>query len=159
MADNGAATAAAQPAGQVGTWTDPYRSYNFKLDVGNGVEGHFTECSGLAVKVQTISYREAGLGLTVHKVPGPVEYADVTLRYGLTSSPALWEWFLKTLQGHVERRNISIAILGDDGATPVVQWNLIQAWPSAWRGAPLNAMGREIAIESVTLTFESLERG
>jgi len=159
MADNGAAAATAQPAGQTGTWEDPYRSYNFKLDIGDGAEGHFTECSGLGVKVQTICYREGGLSQVVHKMPGPIEYADVTLKYGLTGSSVLWDWFLKTLQSRVERRNVSIAVLGPDGVTPAVQWNLIAAWPSAWRGAPLDALAREVAIESLTLTFESLERG
>lgn len=160
MADDAAVTGTEQPGpGQVGTWQDPYRQYNFKLDVGNGVEGHFTECSGLSVKVQTISYREGGVGQIVHKMPGPIEYADVTLRYGLTTSTALWDWFMKTLRGQLERRSISIAVLGDDGVTPVVQWNLDGAWPSAWRGAPLDALGREVAIESLTITFESLSRG
>ena len=46
------------------------------------------------------------------------------------------------------------------GATETpVHWNLLNAWVSEWRGAPLDALGREIAIESMTLVFDSLERG
>ena len=44
-------------------------------------------------------------------------------------------------------------------ATEVVRWNLVNAWPREWRGTPLDAMGQEIAIETLTLVFETLERG
>ncbi len=31
--------------------SDPYRSYNFKLEIDGVAEGYFTECSGLTPKV------------------------------------------------------------------------------------------------------------
>lgn len=143
---------------QAGAWVDPYRSYNFKLQIQGITQGHFTECSGLGVKVHTIEYREAGAGQVVHRIPGQVQYGDVTLRYGLTASTELWEWFMTAVEGEVDRKNVSIIMLGSDGSTPVMQWDLINAWISEWRGAPLDAMGREAAIETMTLVFETLER-
>ena len=50
---------------------DPYRSYNFKLEIGGIAEGHFTECSGLGVKIEPIAYREAGNHQLVRHIPGP----------------------------------------------------------------------------------------
>jgi phage tail-like protein len=144
--------------GQTGTWTDPYRAYNFKLEIQGVTEGHFTECSGLNVRVQAIPYREAGTGQIVHYLPGRVEYGQVTLRYGLTASTQLWDWLMNVARGQVERRNVSILMIGEDGSTPVLQWNLLSAWPSAWQGALLDALGQEAAIESISLVFESLER-
>ena len=152
-------SASANAGAQTGQRLDPYRAYNFKLEIQGVTEGHFTECAGLAVKVNSIAYREAGAGQVVHRLPGPVDYAEITLRYGLTTSTQLWQWFQSAVKGSVERRNVSIIMLGDDGSTPVLQWNLINAWPSGWRGALLDAMGREAAIESLTLVFETLERG
>ena len=151
--------APANAGAQTGNRTDPYRAYNFKLEIQGVTEGHFTECSGMAVKVNSIAYREAGAGQVVHRLPGPVDYAEITLRYGLTTSTQLWQWFQSAVKGTVERRNVSIIMLGDDGSTPVLQWNLINAWPAAWHGALLDALGREAAIESLTLVFETLERG
>ena len=58
----------------------------------------------------------------------------------------------------MDRRNVSILMLGTDGITEVLRWDLINAWPSEWRGAPLDALAREVAIESVTLVYESLAR-
>lgn len=144
---------------QTGVWVDPYSAYNFKVEIQGVTEGHFTECSGLGVKVPAISYREAGNSQVVHRLPGPVEYADITLRYGLTSSRQLWDWFMAVVQGNVERRNISIVLMANDGMTEVARWNLINAWVAEWRGTPLDAMGREAAIETMTLVFETLERG
>jgi phage tail-like protein len=138
---------------------DPYRSYNFKLVIQGITEGHFTECSGLNVRVQALAYREGGISQVVHRLPGRVEYGDVVLRYGLTGSTGLWDWFLTAVQGKVEPRNVSIVMLGPDGVTEALRWNLVNAWPSEWRGAPLDALGREVAIESLTLVFETLERG
>lgn len=151
--------ATAQPqAAQPGTYVDPYRAYNFKLDINGVTEGHFTECSGLEIKVQAIAYREAGANQVVHYVPGQLEYASVTLRYGLTNSAELWDWFMTVVKGKVERRNISVVLLDSDGSTEVMRWNLNGAWPSEWRGAPLDARGREIAIASLTIVFSELER-
>ncbi|MEM7113187.1 MAG: phage tail protein [Chloroflexota bacterium] len=137
---------------------DPYRAYNFKLDISGLTEGHFTECSGLGVKVTPIKYREGGNNQVVRHIPGPVEYASVTLSYGLTSSRELWDWMLTAVQGRVERKNVSILMLDSEGSNEVMRWNLNDAWPSEWRGAPLDAMSREIAIESLTLVFDTLER-
>jgi phage tail-like protein len=155
-ADSQSATAAT-PA-QPGVWVDPYRAYNFKLLINGAEEGHFTECSGLEVSIQPIRYRPGGMGPVVHMIPGPVEYAGVTLRYGLTASTALWDWFMAAASGQVQRKDISILILDTDGITEVVRWNLYDAWPSRWRGAPLNALFTEVAIESVTIVYDRLER-
>jgi phage tail-like protein len=138
--------------------TDPYRSYNFKLDINGISEGHFTECSGLSVKVESIPYREAGANQIVRKIPGPVDYASVTLKYGVTSSRELWDWLLTAVNGKVERKNVSIILLDSEGTSEVMRWNLHDAWPSEWQGAGLNTTDRAIAIDSLTLVFDSLER-
>jgi phage tail-like protein len=147
-----------EPAAQPVAAVDPYRAYNFKIEIQGVAEGHFTECSGIGVSVHAIRYREGGTGQVVRRLPGPIDYSDVTLRYGLTSSPDLWNWFQSGVKGKVERRNVSIVLVDNDGVTEVTRWNLVNAWVSAWRGALLDALSREAAIESVTLVFDSLEK-
>lgn len=138
--------------------TDPYRSYNFKLEIQGVTEGHFTKCDGLGVEVEVIRYREAGNNQIVHAIPGKATYQDITLSYGLTDSKELWEWMLEAVKGTVARKNVSILMLDSSGASEVTRWNLADAWPSSWKGAPLDTMGQEIAIESLTLVYEALER-
>jgi phage tail-like protein len=62
------------------------------------------------------------------------------------------------VKGKVQRKNVSVVLLDNDGTTEVMRWNLVNAWASQWRGTMLNAMSREVAIESLTLVFEMLDR-
>jgi phage tail-like protein len=150
--------AVARPAAQPGNWVDPYRAYNFKLLINNVTEGHFTEVTGLGVKVDRISYREAGNNAIVRAVPGRVTYSSVTLRFGLTSSQELWDWLITAVEGRVSRRNVSIVMLDSSGVSEVLRWNLLNAWPEEWYGAPLDAMSRDLAIETLVLAHEGLQR-
>jgi len=143
---------------QPGAFADPFRAYNFKLIVQGVTEGHFTECTGLGIRVSVIRYREGGTSQVVHCVPGPVEYGDIALRYGLTASRELFDWFMTAVNGRVDRKNVSILMLDSDGVNEVMRWDLFNAWPSEWRGAVLNALEHQVAIESLTLVYETLQR-
>lgn len=158
MADTDTAAPQAS-AGRTGSRPeDPYRDFNFKLEVDGVTEGHFAECSGLSVQVDVIDYREGGNQQVTHKLPGAVHYDGITLRYGLTRSTDLWDWLQTVVQGRTQRRHVSIVMLEPDGQTQAMRWNLLDTWPSHWRGARLDARGSEVAFESLTLQFEGLER-
>lgn len=148
----------ASPAAQPGNLVDPYRAYNFKLLINNVTEGHFTEVAGLGVQVERIAYREAGNNSVVRAIPGRVTYPPVTLRYGMTSSTDLWDWLMTAVDGRVDRRNVSIVMLDPSGVSEVLRWNLLNAWPEEWYGAPLDAMSRALAIETLVLAHEGMQR-
>ncbi|MCX2748505.1 phage tail protein [Arthrobacter sp. MI7-26] len=145
------------PAAQPGNVVDPYRAYNFKLVIQGVVQGHFTKVEGLGLKIDRILYRSGGENSTVRVIPGQVEYTPVTLRYGLTDSTEMLQWLFKAVDGHVERRNVSVAMLNDAGSVEVRRWNLLGAWPCDWFGAPLDALGKDLAIESLSIAYDRLE--
>jgi len=136
---------------------DPYRAYNFKFEINGTVQGHFVKIDGLGFKLERILYRSGGEHALVRSIPGRVEYNPVTLRYGLTDSTEMVKWLLAAAEGRVQRQNVSIAMLDDSGSREVRRWNLIAAWPCEWNGAPLDALGNELAIEALTLAFDRLE--
>ncbi len=142
----------------IGPWVDPYPAFNFKIMVGGEPVAHFTECSGLSIDVATVEYREAGQSALVHQIPTITTYHDITLRYGLTSSTAMWDWFLATTRGAVQRKNVSIFLLDAAGSAPVLQWDLIAAFPKRWSGALLKATAREVAVEEIVIAYESVGR-
>jgi phage tail-like protein len=148
----------ARPAAQPGNLVEPQRRYNFNLLINNVTSGHFTEVFGFDVHVDKILYREAGNNQIVRAIPGRVSYSSVTLRYGLTVTSELWEWLMTAVSGRVSRRNASIVMLDPTGSTEVLRWNLLNAWPEQWHGAPLDALSRELAIETLVLAHEGLER-
>ena len=152
------ASAPQTPAAQPGIYVDPFRSYNFKLEINGVTEAHFHECSNIGVKVHALKWRSGGASQVVHRLPGRVEYADITLRYGLTKSTDMWKWLLTAVNGTVERKNISICVLEQDGVTEALRWNLMQAWISEWRGTNLNALSHEVGIEEMVLVYETLKR-
>lgn len=155
---NGTGTAD-QPTAQTGRAVDPFRAYNFELRIEGVTEGHFTQCNGLGIRVEDIQYREGGASQIVHRLPGRVEYGDITLKYGLTATRTLWDWFMATVNGAVDRKHVTVVMYGNDGVTPVITWDLLNAWPAEWSGAPLDALCQEIAIESLRLVFDELKRG
>lgn len=143
---------------EVGTRNDPYKGYNFKLTIQGITEAHFTECSGLGAKIEVIDYRAGGEGQIIRRLPGQVQYLEVTFRYGLSDSKSLFDWFIEICRGNIERKNVSVVMLGDDGQQQGPQWDLFDAWPTEWRATDLNALGKEVAIETLKLAYERLER-
>lgn len=148
---------AAPPAVQPGVVVDPFRAYNFKLVIDGVVQGHFTRVEHLGMKIDRILFRAGGENSTVRAVPGRVEYPPVTLSYGMTRSTELVRWLFEAAEGRVDRRHVSLAMLDDAGAAEVRRWNLIDAWPCEWTGAPLDALGHELAIETLCLAYDRLE--
>jgi len=148
-----AANAAATPLAQ----SEMYRNYNFLLRIDT-TEIRFTECIGLGMRIEPVRYRESGQQSVVRALPGPVAYSDVILRYGLSDSLELWNWLKATAEGNVQRRNVTIVQLGNDGAAQRVNWNLFDCWPCQWSGVPFDALGREAAIEEVRLAYDRLAR-
>jgi phage tail-like protein len=53
----------------VTTLQDPYRSYNFLVEIDGITRAGFQECSGLDSTQDPIEYREGNEGLTVRKLP------------------------------------------------------------------------------------------
>lgn len=147
-----------RPAAQPGNWIDPYRAYNFELIVDKVAGGHFTEVSGLGVRIERISYREAGLNSVVRMVPGRAIYSPVVLKSGLTSSTELWDWLMTAVSGQVDRRLAQIVLRDPSGTSEVMRWTLANAWPSEWHGAVLDAMSHELAIETLVIAHEGLQR-
>lgn len=137
---------------------DPYRSYNFNLLIEGVAAAGFVSAQGLGADMDVIAFREAGSGAQVRHLPGRVHYQPLVLEYGISVDHGLWDWFRQCAAGQVERRNVSLVQFENDGQTEAFRWNLMQAWPSSFRAAPMNARTSEIAIQQLTLVYDRLER-
>ncbi len=135
---------------------DPYKNFHFRVEIGGIQQAGFSECSGLASEIAVIEYREGG-EIGSRKLPGRISYHDITLKRGVTNSRELYDWHRAALQGQVDRRNGSILLL-DESGNEVVRWNFVNAWPRKWEGPELKAKGNDVALESLTLTCEGIER-
>jgi len=136
---------------------DPYRDFRFRVEIDGITSSHFVECTGLGSEVAVIEYREGGDPTAVRKLPGRASFSDITLKRGITESRDLYDWHRSLLQGVNDRRNGQIILLDDTGAD-VVRWVFREAWPRKWEGPALKAMSNEVAIETLVLVCESIER-
>lgn len=137
---------------------DIYRAYNFVLDIQGVQSGYFTEAYGLSVSMQYTEYRAGGDAQQVRKLPTRVKYGDLTLKWGLSESRELWEWLVATTQGEYERKDVSVVLLKPNGMDEATRWNLFNTYPAEWRIADLDAKSDQVAIETLTLAVERLER-
>jgi phage tail-like protein len=134
---------------------DPYRNFNFLVEI-DGISASFSECSGLETEVSVIEYREAG-DHTTRKIPGMQKVGDITLKRGVTNSRELQDWHRNVLNGQPDRRNGVVSLLDETGQKKVA-WKIFNVFPIKWEGPSLNAKGNEIAIETLVLCCERLER-
>ena len=91
------------------------------------------------------------------KLPGLTKYSNIVLRRGVTDDRELYDWHRRIVQGDIERKNGSVVLL-DRRGQEVARWNFFRAWPSKWDGPDLNAEGSDVAIETLELAHEGVER-
>jgi len=135
---------------------DPYRNFNFRVEIEGITQTGFAECSGLEADIEVITYREVG-DPTPRQLPGRTRYSNIVLRWGVTDSHELEDWFHETTLGNIQRRSGSIILLDLDG-TPKVKWNFVRAWPAKWEGPHLVGQGNDVAIETMELAHEGITR-
>jgi len=138
--------------------SDPYRAYPFLLELEGIARAVFMECSGLDVGSPSIEYRQGSDPTTVRKLPGLWKYSYISLKRGITDDAELWQWCKGAIDGRVERKNGSIIVRDGNGATKA-RWNFREGWPTNWTGPTLNSTGNEVAIETLDIAHEGLEKG
>src|SRR5438093_12799048 len=137
---------------ETGQRVDPFRNFNFLVEIDGIAQGSLTECSGLSATTEVIETREGGDNTTVHKLPGKTTYTDITLKWGLSAAKELWKWREQVIHGTVARKNGSIVVYDLANRTEVARWNFVNAWPSTWEGAAFNAKGTDIAVDNLGLS-------
>jgi len=139
---------------------DPFRGFRFLVQIGGITSAGFREVSGLDIATDTVDYREGDdPRLTISKLPGLRKYANLILKRGITDDKQLWEWRNKILKGEIQdtRKSIQI-ILQDIDGNATAEWHCLEAWPSSWSGPHFNATASEVAIETLEISHEGLER-
>jgi phage tail-like protein len=139
--------------------TDPYASFNFLLEIDGIAKAGFSEVTGLNAESNVIEYREGGDATnTMRKLPGLEKYGNVTLKRGVSADPELFKWHKTVMDGDIVRDEAMSIVLLNEKREESVRWNLRQAWPAKWVGPDLKAGANEIAIESLELAHEGVER-
>ncbi len=135
---------------------DPFRTFNFRLEIDDIPVAAFSDVTGLQSEGEVADYRTGmDLPLTARKLPGLRKFGPIGLKRGMVKDTTLWDWYRNIANGKPDRRNGSV-ILMDEQRNDVLRWNFESAWPNKISVSELKAAGNEVAIESIELVVESI---
>jgi phage tail-like protein len=118
--------------------------------------GAFSECTGLEATMEPKVIKVGGSNYGAVQRAGPVSFATVVLKRGMTDTRDLWNWFARVGAGAYSYRLQVEIEMRNSADQPVVRWALRRALPVKFKAADLNAKGSEIGIEELHLAHEGL---
>jgi phage tail-like protein len=148
----------------------PLQVFNFEVDFkedslseGGGTadvtlcSGSFFECTGLEATMEQKVIKEGGHNYGVVQRSGPVTFATVVLKRGMTTTRHLWRWFeLVTSKGGYSYRLAAFIKMKNQKGEVMLTWKLEKAMPVKFKAADLNAKGTEVGVEELHLAHEGL---
>jgi phage tail-like protein len=141
-----------------GQRAETHAAFRFAVQIDGITEAVFTECTLPALEVEVHEQPEGGLNNAVHQIPGRIRGGKITLKRGLTSSSDLLSWYMDVAQGQIEasQREVSI-VMYDSTASEIMRWNFGQAFPVKWSGPSLSSGSNQVAIETLELSYQSVD--
>lgn len=147
---------------------DPYKNLKFRVKWDGRYVAGISKVTGLRRTTEVIEHREGGDPSSSRKSPGLTQYAPITLERGVTHDPEFERWANKIwklgsgLGDEVSlkdfRKDINIELYNEAGQL-VTAYKVFRCWVSEYQALPeLDANGRAVAIESLTLQNEGWER-
>jgi len=140
-----------------GDRNDPFRGFNFRVEISGTSVAAFREASGLTFTIDPVEYREGtDPDIHVRKLFGLRKYTNIALKRGITLNRELWEWYRTLVNGKADRRAGAIILL-DEERNDVVRWKFVEGWICKWEGPAMNATTNEVAVESIEICVEKVE--
>ncbi len=135
----------------------PLPIYNYRVDI-DGVSFSFSEISGLELSFESITYKESftsgdKVGPNIMYMPGQIQPVNISLKKGFVkgkSIPVFYEWINDIQLNRVDKKDIVVHLLDEAGNT-VVNWKVIDAFPTKLSAPSFDASSNEVAIESMEL--------
>ena len=149
---------------------DPFYPFRFHVDFVDSrlsgaasetevslCSGVFSECTGLEATMEPKVIKAGGHNYGDFQRAGPVTFATVILKRGMTKSQDLWGWFQQvTLAGEYTHRLTVTITLFNLAGEGVWSWQLEKALPTKFKAADFNAKATDIGIEELHLVHEGL---
>jgi phage tail-like protein len=141
---------AVQDAEYVGSW--------FTVELDNGIDGFWTDASGLAIEIEVVEKTDAAKDTVTRKRPGTTKYNEINLKRTLSPDKKFWAWAKSIRDGKPDFRTKGAIVLHDISGTETGRWTFENAWPSKWSASDLDVGTDDLMQEEVTLQVEMLKR-
>jgi phage tail-like protein len=141
----------------------PLTSFNFAVEIyPDGAsaplaEAAFAECDGIELTVDVKTIREGGANDRAFRVPGVVNYANLTLKRGVTGNLDLWDWVQRSTADPGLRANAEVVVFQADGTTEAMRYQLHRCLPIKFKAPMLSAKDGQVAIEEFQLAYEKFD--
>jgi phage tail-like protein len=142
----------------------PFTTFRFLVEVN--VEGvakkvcgaTFSEVDGLEMTMEPKTIREGGNNSVAVHLVGPVSYAQLTLKRGMTPNFDLWKWFAKVNSPGFRglRSRLEVIVISSDGQREDARFVAEGCMPVKIKAPGLNAKEGQIAIEEMQIVYQSL---
>jgi len=137
---------------------DTLDNYILRVEIDGIAQSFFRGVEGLDVETDVLEFREGQDPTNSRKLPGPVHYRNVTLRFDpVPHGDSMWTWYTSVLQGKVAKRNMSIILATKDGKD-VRRYNFFSAWPCKWTGPRQVSPSSAVPVEEVCIAYDRMER-
>jgi phage tail-like protein len=141
--------------------TDPLEDFSFVVNWG-GIRTGMMRVSPLRWSTSVVTHRDGSSPVTSpQKAPGLTAYDPITLEREIVRGDLDFQsWASEVAAGGGSgfRRDVTITLL-DGQRNVVIVFRLRNCWPSAYEAvSELNADTSHVAIERLTLEYESFQR-
>ena len=136
---------------------DPFRGYNFRVELDGIAKAAFREVSGLTFETDVVEYREGDeQRLHVRKTFGMRKFSNIVLKRGFTTDLQLWKWYSEVLNGGARLRDGAV-ILTDELQQDRMRWSFRNAFICKWEGPSFNATANDVSIEMIEICVDRVE--
>ena len=142
---------------RTGARQDPFVAFRFEVKFDDLPAVGFSDCTGLQLETEVQDYSEGGLNTHLRKFPTRTKQTNLVLKRGIVDRE-LWDWYWDLTQGIVKRRSGSVVVRDPSGSEAVMEWQFRDAFPCKWLGPELSATQNNVAVETLELCHDGLER-
>ena len=136
---------------------DPYKNFKFRITMDGRTVAGIDLISGLAPAP------EAGMKRSRRKMPGLQKFGNITFKRGITQDHQFIDWIksaLSKLGSDAEStylRKSMIVEVCNESRELIASYRVINGWVTKVEAPHLNAKSNDAAIETIELSYESLE--
>ncbi len=135
---------------------DPFRSFRFRVEIDGIDQAGFTDVTLPDSSIDPVEYRE-GTDKYTRKLAGFWKEGNVSLKWGITDSTQLYDWYRSCKEGNVQRKNMAVKLM-DENDKEVASWTFDNAWPIKYKAPDFSAKTHDVGIENLEVVHEGMKR-
>ena len=141
-----------------GQRVDPYGNFNFLVEIDGIARAAFHGRERVRLDDRRHRVPRGRREHDAAQAPRADQAREHHLKWGLTDDRELYDWHRERVQGNSSARTARSSLLDRARQREVARWNFVNAWPAKWDGPSLTAEGNDVAIETLELAHEGVER-